>query len=751
MQIQVRRGTAANWIATNPTLSDGEYGWETDTRRMKIGDGATAWNDLLYWVGEDLTTDVIPEGTTNKYFTAARAVGAVLAGFAIGTAAAVSDTDTVIGALEKHEAAFALKADLDGADFTGSISTTGSINKVTLTAPATGATLTLADNSTLATAGAHAITFTSTGATTLTLPSTGTLATRAGNETFTNKTISGSLNTLTNIPNAATTATSANTANAIVVRDASGNFSMGPTLTMGTTGNGGVYVNGNTAATLFHISRTTLEVAGTDRLAATSSGVDVTGNLSLTGNVTAGTWQGTQIANAYIATITTAGKVANSATTATDANTANAIVARDASGNFSAGTITAALTGTASNASQLLTKTWAAPDAIGSGTPAAGTFTALRATGNLIVDGDLLVSGDTITVNTSTVSVEDPLVKYASANVTDAVDIGFYALYQPASTPLYTGFFRDATDGKFKLFSGLQAEPGTTVNIAGTGYTTAALLANTEGTHTGSVVGNASTATALATARAINGVNFDGTAAITVTAAADTLSGSALAVGVTASSLTSLGTITALSAGTGGFSDTITVTKATTGPGVVSSVVGGQSQFRLIDSTNSKTWYFNQDNDTLKMYSNSVLLQYSFGTSTFSITPAVTMASTLAVSGAIQPKATPNAAWGIDFASTNAGGNNYIPLANNGTYDLPQGDGLIQLHCDETGYPCLFQTGGGLVGIVTGSDLGSYYSNASGTSGKVNVFYNAGFYRIENKTGGAIHLYVTGIRTRFST
>ena len=51
------------------------------------------------------------------------------------------------------------------------------------------------------------------------------------------------------------------------------------------------------------------------------------------------------IADTKLATISTAGKVSNSATTATNANTANAIVARDASGNFSAGTITASLSG----------------------------------------------------------------------------------------------------------------------------------------------------------------------------------------------------------------------------------------------------------------------------------------------------------------------------------------------------------------------------------------------------------------------
>jgi hypothetical protein len=51
------------------------------------------------------------------------------------------------------------------------------------------------------------------------------------------------------------------------------------------------------------------------------------------------------IADTKLATISTAGKVANSATTATSANTASAIVTRDASGNFSAGTVTATFSG----------------------------------------------------------------------------------------------------------------------------------------------------------------------------------------------------------------------------------------------------------------------------------------------------------------------------------------------------------------------------------------------------------------------
>jgi len=61
--------------------------------------------------------------------------------------------------------------------------------------------------------------------------------------------------------------------------------------------------------------------------------------------------------------------------------------------------------------------------------------------------------------------------------------------------------------------------------------------------------GNAATATALATARAINGVDFDGTAAITVTADANTLSGTTLKSSVVNSSLTSVGTLSSLATG----------------------------------------------------------------------------------------------------------------------------------------------------------------------------------------------------------
>jgi hypothetical protein len=69
------------------------------------------------------------------------------------------------------------------------VATATSINKLTVTAPATSATLTVADGASLVTAGAFSLTLTSTATTDVTLPTTGTLATLAGSEAFTNKTL----------------------------------------------------------------------------------------------------------------------------------------------------------------------------------------------------------------------------------------------------------------------------------------------------------------------------------------------------------------------------------------------------------------------------------------------------------------------------------------------------------------------------------------------------------------------------------
>lgn len=50
-RFQIRRGTAAQWTTSNPVLAAGEQGFETDTRKSKVGDGTTAWTSLAYTDG----------------------------------------------------------------------------------------------------------------------------------------------------------------------------------------------------------------------------------------------------------------------------------------------------------------------------------------------------------------------------------------------------------------------------------------------------------------------------------------------------------------------------------------------------------------------------------------------------------------------------------------------------------------------------------------------------------------------------
>ena len=111
---------------------------------------------------------------------------------------------------------------------------------------------------------------------------------------------------------------------------------------------------------------------------------------------------------------------------------------------------------------------------------------------DVTVTGDLIVNGDTVTVNTATLSVEDPLIALATGNGADSVDVGLYAKYTDSGVK-YSGLFRDASDSdKWKLFAttgGSHAAPTTTVNTT-SGFTLGTLVASAfEGDLTGDVTG----------------------------------------------------------------------------------------------------------------------------------------------------------------------------------------------------------------------------------------------------------------------
>jgi hypothetical protein len=68
-QIQQRRGTAASWTSTNPTLAAGETGYETDTGKFKIGNGSTAWASLAYATNGAVVSPLTTKGDLFTYST----------------------------------------------------------------------------------------------------------------------------------------------------------------------------------------------------------------------------------------------------------------------------------------------------------------------------------------------------------------------------------------------------------------------------------------------------------------------------------------------------------------------------------------------------------------------------------------------------------------------------------------------------------------------------------------------------------
>lgn len=155
------------------------------------------------------------------------------------------------------------------------------------------------------------------------------------------------------------------------------------------------------------------------------------------------------------------------------------------------------------------------------------TFNKIETTDGLTVGGDLIVSGNVVSIAVSTLEVEDNMI-YLNANSTNSnPDLGWAGNYDTVgdgSGYAHAGFFRDATDGVFKAYDGYLPEPDASAFID-TGHASFNLADIAAGTFIGALQGNADTATTLETARTIElagdvagSVSFDGSQNVVITA-----------------------------------------------------------------------------------------------------------------------------------------------------------------------------------------------------------------------------------------
>jgi hypothetical protein len=463
-QIQLRSDTANNWTYVNPTLAQGEAGYETNTGNLKIGDGSTEWANLPYFAGSGGGGNGTPggsngtiqfnnngsfDGNPNFIIDLANSVlsvtGNVNANYFIGDGSLL--TNLPAGNYSNTN----VQSFLTSGNLVGNIIPSG--NAIYSLGNATNQWKDLwissntiyIDTIPLSTNSNSDLTFNGN-------PIVTANAAANGATNVNELSVSGNVS-----------ATSANIANTSIANgNVTANYFIGDGSLLTNINYSnivGAYGDANVAnylSTVSNINLTEVNASGD----ITTGGVFYGNGAGLT-NIPAsaiiGAYSNANVAN-YLPTYT--GEF-----TAGNANVSGEVVA---GGNITAdyyyGNIAFTTGGYGDSNVAAFLPTYG-------GDILANTITANNAAfdNNVSIAGNLDVTGNTNYTNVNNLLVDDPLIYAGANNISNIVDQGLITPFNDG-TQQYGGFVRDASTGAWKLFANVTDAPNTTVNFANATY-----------------------------------------------------------------------------------------------------------------------------------------------------------------------------------------------------------------------------------------------------------------------------------------
>ena len=425
-RMQQRRGTASQWTSANPRLAAGEFGFEIDTNKFKIGDGTNFWNDLEYFVDSTVVfdgsevADLVSDAVANLVGLAPNALNTLeeLADAIDNDANFYSSMTT---AMDNKD--LAMSNALTNAYSNAIANTVGTHNEDTSNVHGISNTLNLAYMSNIedhndATENVHGIS------------NTASLVYQVDLNSHIDNTSNAH-----GIANILNLSTKDGLANAIAdhnslsanIHGISNILDLASYSYVDTTANTTATTISNDAVSAHNLANT--NVHGISNTLNLTTFTDLSSAIDTHANVTTNVHG--ILDTADLALYSDVENAQSFATSAVDAH-AN---------------VTANVHGIADTSKIVFM------DALTT------TFD-----GDIVIDGSFTVNGGNVLVSATNINVSDPILQLAHGNEANTVDLGLVVSYNDG-TQKHSGLVKDATDGKWKLFDGVTTEPATTVNF----------------------------------------------------------------------------------------------------------------------------------------------------------------------------------------------------------------------------------------------------------------------------------------------